>query len=102
MISEILPNSTTGQVTATSQAVEAATSISSAFVSDTDNDGLVGLAFSSINTVSPKPVNTFFDTVKSSLDQAVFCADLKKGEAGSYDFGVSVLDAKIISNKLLQ
>ena len=90
MISEILPNSTTGQVTATSQAVEAATSISSAFISDKDNDGLVGLAFSSINTIKPKQATTFFDTVKSSLNLALFAADLKKGAAGSYDFGVSI------------
>jgi aspergillopepsin I len=78
---------TIGGVTATSQAVEAATSISTQFTQDTDNDGLVGLAFSSINTVQPQAVTTFFDTVSSSLDQALFCADLKKGAAGSYDFG---------------
>lgn len=87
--SKILPNFAIGAVTATSQAIEAATSISSAFISDKDNDGLVGLSFSSINTVSPKPAATFFDTVKSSLNLALFAADLKKGAAGSYDFGVS-------------
>jgi aspergillopepsin I len=78
-----------GEATATSQAVEAATSVSSQFVSDADNDGLVGLAFSSINTVTPTAATTFFDTVKSSLDKALFAADLKKGAAGTYDFGVS-------------
>jgi len=56
-------------------------------VSDADNDGLVGLAFSSINTVTPTAQTTFFDTVKSSLQSALFAADLKKGAAGSYDFG---------------
>ncbi|KAF2666170.1 aspartic protease pep1 [Microthyrium microscopicum] len=76
-----------GPVTATTQAVEAATSISSAFQQDTDNDGLVGLAFSTINTVSPKPVTTFFDTVKANLTSKLFAADLKKGAAGVYDFG---------------
>lgn len=76
-----------GSVTATSQAVEAATSVSSAFLSDTANDGLLGLAFSSINTVQPTSQTTFFDTVKSSLAQPLFTADLKKGAAGSYDFG---------------
>lgn len=76
-----------GPVTATSQAVEAATSVSSTFQQDTQNDGLVGLAFSSINTVSPKKQTTFFDTVKSTLTSPLFCAYLRKGQAGSYDFG---------------
>ncbi|GAM83863.1 hypothetical protein ANO11243_018530 [Dothideomycetidae sp. 11243] len=75
-----------GGVTATSQAVEAATSISSSFVQD-PSDGLVGLAFSSINTVTPDQATTFFDTVSSSLASALFTARLKKGEPGTYDFG---------------
>ena len=74
-------------MTATSQAVEAATSVSAQFTSDTDNDGLLGLAFSSINTVKPVQQTTFFDTVKSTLAQKLFTANLKKGTAGSYDFG---------------
>ena len=76
-----------GGVTATSQAVEAATSVSSTFVSDTGSDGLVGLAFSSINQVKPTAKTTFFDTVKSTLAKALFTADLKAGTAGSYTFG---------------
>ncbi|THW27300.1 hypothetical protein D6D22_10771, partial [Aureobasidium pullulans] len=51
----------------------AATSISSAFIADTDNNGLLGLAFSSINT--------------SSLARKLFTVNLKKGAARSYDFG---------------
>jgi aspergillopepsin I len=76
-----------GGVTVTSQAVEAATSISSSFQSDTQNDGLLGLSFSSINTVSPTAQKTFFDNAKSSLAAPVFTADLKPGTAGTYDFG---------------
>ncbi|WPG98724.1 Hypothetical protein R9X50_00151800 [Acrodontium crateriforme] len=76
-----------GPVTATSQAVEAATSASSGFVSDTSTDGLVGLAFSSINTVEPQQQLTFFDNVKSSLASPLFAAVLKHGKAGTYDFG---------------
>lgn len=76
-----------GGVTATSQAVEAATSVSAAFTQDQDNDGLLGLAFSSINTVSPNQQTTFFDTVKSSLAKKLFAVDLKAGKAGTYDFG---------------
>lgn len=76
-----------GGVTATKQAVEAATSVSSTFVSNTDNDGLLGLAFSSINQVQPKQQTTFYDTVKSTLAKGLFTADLKAGTAGSYTFG---------------
>lgn len=76
-----------GPVTATRQAVEAATSISSQFQQDTDNDGLLGLAFSTINTVEPDQQTTFFDTVKSTLAKPLFAANLRKGQAGSYDFG---------------
>lgn len=75
-----------GGVTATSQAVEAATSISSEFESS-QGDGLVGLAFGSINTCTPTKCTTFFDSVKSSLKEDLFAARLRKGEAGTYDFG---------------
>ena len=76
-----------GGVTATSQAVEAATSVSSTFQQNTNDDGLLGLAFSSINTVSPTPAETFFDNVKSSLASPLFAVTLKYHAAGTYDFG---------------
>ncbi|KAL9054529.1 MAG: hypothetical protein Q9162_004085 [Coniocarpon cinnabarinum] len=78
-----------GGVTATSQAVEAATSVSSVFSQNVDTDGLVGLAFSAINTVQPKPATTFFDTVKSSLAQPLFAAYLQRNAPGTYDFGAT-------------
>ena len=80
---------TVGGVTVTKQAVEPAKSISAQFQQDTDNDGLLGLAFSSINTVTPTAQTTFFDTAinEGVLNQNVFTADLKKGEPGTYDFG---------------
>ncbi|ROV92763.1 hypothetical protein VMCG_09076 [Cytospora schulzeri] len=78
---------TIGNLTVSSQAVEAATTVSSEFTSDTEMSGLVGLAFSSINTVSPKSQNTFFDNAMASLDQPVFTADLKHNTDGSYNFG---------------
>jgi aspergillopepsin I len=56
-------------------------------VQDKNNDGLLGLAFSSINTVSPKSQTTFFDTVKDQLDEPLFAVTLKHGAPGSYDFG---------------
>ncbi|CAO2652602.1 Nn.00g008850.m01.CDS01 [Neocucurbitaria sp. VM-36] len=76
-----------GGVTATTQAVEAATSVSAQFTQDQDTDGLLGLAFSTLNTVKPQQQTTFFETVKSQLAQPLFAVDLKYHAAGSYDFG---------------
>ncbi|ODM15700.1 hypothetical protein SI65_08934 [Aspergillus cristatus] len=78
---------TVGGVTAHGQAVEAAKEISRSFVADKNNDGLMGLAFSSLNTVKPHAQKTFFDTVKDDLDEPVFAVALKHQAAGSYDFG---------------
>ncbi|PYH97881.1 preproproctase B [Aspergillus ellipticus CBS 707.79] len=78
---------TVGGATYSKQAVEAATEVSSEFVSDTSNDGLLGLGFSSINTVEPVAQKTFFDNIKSSLASPIFTAYLKHDAAGSYDFG---------------
>ncbi|KAI1851557.1 hypothetical protein JX265_012361 [Neoarthrinium moseri] len=76
-----------GGVSFATQAVEAASKVSSQFVQDTNNDGLVGLAFSSINTVSPNAQKTFFDNVKSSLSSPLFAVDLKHNQPGTYEFG---------------
>ncbi|KAJ9631029.1 hypothetical protein H2203_001557 [Taxawa tesnikishii (nom. ined.)] len=78
---------TVGGVTATSQAVEAATSVSDFLLEDPDLDGILGLAFSNVNQVKPSQQKTFFDSVKSSLASKLFTVTLKKGAAGSYDFG---------------
>ncbi len=78
---------TVGGLTVNAQAVEAAKKVSSEFTSDTDNDGLLGLAFSSINTVSPTKQKTFFDNALSSLAQPVFTADLKHGK-GTFSFSL--------------
>lgn len=66
-----------GGLSVTAQAVEIATTVSDSFTSEDTIDGLLGLAFSDLNTVSPTPQTTFFDTAKPSLDQALFTADLK-------------------------
>ncbi|RDW73570.1 aspartyl protease-1 [Coleophoma cylindrospora] len=76
-----------GGATVTNQAIEVATAVSSSFVSDTNSNGLVGLAFSKLNTVSPTQQKTFFDNAMSTLSQPVFTADLRKGAVGSYEFG---------------
>ncbi|KKK15635.1 hypothetical protein P175DRAFT_0466299 [Aspergillus ochraceoroseus IBT 24754] len=78
---------TVGGVTATKQAVEAAETVSSEFTEDTSNDGLLGLAFSSINTVEPTAQITFFDTVKTQLASPLFAVTLKHDAPGYYDFG---------------
>ncbi|KAH8658154.1 aspartic peptidase domain-containing protein [Xylariales sp. PMI_506] len=76
-----------GGVSFATQAVEAASKISTEFTEDSNNDGLVGLGFSTINTVSPKAQKTFFDNVKASLAAPLFAADLKHDTPGTYDFG---------------
>ncbi|KAL5869437.1 hypothetical protein ACKVWC_010184 [Pyricularia oryzae] len=76
-----------GGVTVTGQAVEMATQVSGSFVKDTANNGLVGLAYSKLNTVSPVPQQTFFDNVMPSLAEPLFTADLRKGAMGAYEFG---------------
>ncbi|KAH7146223.1 secreted aspartic proteinase precursor [Dactylonectria macrodidyma] len=76
-----------GGLTVSSQAVEAAKTVSDSFTSESDLDGLLGLAFSSINTVTPTQQKTFFDSALSSLDAKVFTADLKQDAPGKYNFG---------------
>jgi hypothetical protein len=76
-----------GGATATKQAVELATALSSSFTQDTNNDGLVGLAFSKLNTVKPQQQTTFFDTIMSQLAQPVFAVNLKNDSSGTYSFG---------------
>ena len=78
---------TVGQTTFANQAVELAEQVSIQFQQDAGNDGLLGLAFSSINTVKPQQQLTFFDNVKSSLSAPLFTADLQKGKPGTYAFG---------------
>ncbi|CAF9915595.1 MAG: hypothetical protein GOMPHAMPRED_000801 [Gomphillus americanus] len=81
-----------GSVQVTGQAVEVATSASAAFSGGT-NDGLVGLAFPAINTVStngkPTPKNTFFQSAinQGHLSKPVMGVSLKYKAPGSYDFG---------------
>ncbi|KAK1456443.1 eukaryotic aspartyl protease [Colletotrichum melonis] len=69
------------------QAVEMATAVSQQFVQDTANNGLLGLAFSKLNTVKPTAQKTFFDNVMPSLAEPVFTADLRKKTVGAYEFG---------------
>ena len=76
-----------GGATVTNQAIELATAVSASFVSDTQSNGLVGLAFSKLNTVKPTQQKTFFDNAMATLAEPVFTADLRKAAVGSYEFG---------------
>lgn len=78
---------TIGNISVTGQAVESATEVSSSFTSDSASSGLVGLAMSSLNTVTPTAQKTFFDNAKAQLASPVFSADLKHDTAGTYTFG---------------
>lgn len=76
-----------GGVSVPNQGVELATAVSASFVEDMQNNGLLGLAFSHINTVQPQQQKTFFDNVLPSLAEPVFTADLRPSEVGAYEFG---------------
>ncbi|KAI1422924.1 secreted aspartic proteinase precursor [Xylaria sp. FL1777] len=89
---------TVGNVTIQSQGVEAATTVSTQFTRDANNDGLLGLAFSTLNTVQPQQELTWFDNAAKSLDHPVWTADLKYHKAGTYDFGV--IDKSKYSGKI--
>ncbi|KAK3290433.1 penicillopepsin [Chaetomium fimeti] len=69
------------------QAVQMATAVSDAFVTDTHVSGLLGLAFSQLNTVKPVRQRTFFENVMPALAQPLFTVDLRRNTTGAYEFG---------------
>ncbi|KAK6535860.1 Type I transmembrane sorting receptor [Arthrobotrys megalospora] len=77
---------TIGSTTVNTQVVEIAKTASSGFT-EGGNDGLVGLAYGKLNTVSPVQAKTWFENVMSSLSNKLFTASLYHNKAGSYDFG---------------
>ncbi|KAF4595080.1 putative aspartyl protease [Ophiocordyceps camponoti-floridani] len=71
----------------TMQAVQLPTKVTGSFLKDANNNGLMGLAFSKINTVKPEKQKTFFESAMPSLKEPVFTADLRRNATGSYEFG---------------
>ncbi|KAK3052044.1 hypothetical protein LTR09_006998 [Extremus antarcticus] len=78
---------TIGGVVAQKQCIELAEQVTGTFLEDSDTDGLLGLAFSVINTVLPQPQKTFFENVMDELEQPLFTADLEEDASGTYEFG---------------
>jgi hypothetical protein len=58
------------------------------FAQQQNVDGLLGLGFSSINTVAPKKQKTFFENAKDDHGAGVFTADLQHDAPGTYTFGI--------------
>ena len=76
-----------GDVTVTNCAVEAASSLSAGFLGASGLDGLIGLAFPKLNTVSPKRVVNFFQRAKKHLTMPLFAIALKHQAPGTLDIG---------------
>lgn len=76
-----------GGSTVAAQAIGLPDTVSQSFIFDSQSNGLVGLAFSQLNTITPAPQKTFFDNVLPDLSQPVFTAQLLGGQVGAYEFG---------------
>ncbi|GJJ14110.1 hypothetical protein Clacol_008367 [Clathrus columnatus] len=82
-------NVTIGNIRIPNQAVELAEDLSQSFIDDVGSDGLLGLAWPSLNTVRPYPVRT---PIQNMLEQGrapgIFSVALDKGDGnGFYTFG---------------
>ncbi|KAI0737753.1 acid protease [Daedaleopsis nitida] len=92
---------TVGDIAIPAQAVELAEKLSSSFLQDGGNDGLLGLAWPAINTVSPRPVATPVENMinKKLIDPPVFTVKLGRGDAdGFYSFGF--IDTSVTPNPI--
>jgi hypothetical protein len=92
---------TVANVTIPNQAVELAEKLSSSFLQDGGSDGLLGLAWPSINTVTPNPVATPVENMinENLINPQVFTAKLDRGDnAGFYSFGY--IDPTVTSDAL--
>ncbi|KAJ7616065.1 acid protease [Roridomyces roridus] len=92
---------TVGNVSIPKQAVELAEKMSAQFASGEGSDGLLGLAWPSINTVSPKAVATPVENMikQKLISQPLFTVKLDRGDnAGFYSFGS--IDTTVTSNPI--
>ncbi|KAJ6456473.1 acid protease [Mycena sanguinolenta] len=92
---------TIGGVSIPKQAVELAEKMSAQFSSGEGSDGLLGLAWPSINTVSPQPVKTPVENMiqQKLISQPLFTVKLDRGDnAGFYSFGE--IDETVTSNPI--
>lgn len=93
-------------ITIPNQAVECAKKLSSSFLSDGGNDGLLGLAWPDINTVEPTTVKTPVENMidQKLIDQPLFSVKLGRGsEPGFYSFGTLIhpcIFAEVLTNVL--
>ncbi|EEH10310.1 aspartic proteinase [Histoplasma capsulatum G186AR] len=76
-----------GDVVSPLQSIQAAQRVGKTFALDSNFDGILGLAFPSINTVRPEKQVGFFDNVKDTLPEPLFAVSLKKTKPGTFDFG---------------
>ncbi|KAL9110155.1 MAG: hypothetical protein Q9227_005215 [Pyrenula ochraceoflavens] len=76
-----------GGATVQQQAIGVPDQVSDSFVKDGQSNGLVGLAFSQLNTIQPQQQKTFFANVAPQLSSPVFTANFKQGQVGNYEFG---------------
>jgi len=76
-----------GGVTAAELPVEAATSVSASILKNGGYSGLLGLGLPKGNQCQPERCEIFTEKEKSAFPAKVFCADLKNGAPGTFDFG---------------
>ncbi|KAL4731906.1 hypothetical protein ACLX1H_000902 [Fusarium chlamydosporum] len=77
-----------GGLSVQSQAVQVADKVHDSFAQQRNVDGMMGLGFHSINTVTPKKQKTFFENAKDEHSTGIFTADLQHEAPGTYTFGV--------------
>lgn len=86
-----------GGTTVERQAIGLPTQVSEFFLNVSRSNGLIGLAFSKLNTAGQK---TFFANVLPDLSEPVFTAQLKGGTVGAYEFGA--VDKKAFKGELAE